>query len=265
MLLVLFTVSMMVSSVGWKYFVYFFSLGYGFSIVALAAAMMLMFYRTLTLSAALLCVVLIVYGFRLGYYLYKREKKSASYRRILYDESLQEKKPIWEILVVWVFCAVLYVAEVSPVAFRLASIERGAEVSGTWAWIGAAVMICGASLEAVADAQKSAAKKTAPGRFVDTGVYRLVRCPNYLGEILLWTGCFISGIGASLAFWQWIIAVIGYVGIVFVMFSGARRLEIRQNSVYGADPDYQHYVRTTPILIPFVPLYSVERFKFLKA
>ena len=64
---------------------------------------------------------------------------------------------------------------------------------------------------------------------------------------------------------QWIFALLGYAGIVFVMFSGARRLELRQNRRYGADPVYQAYVRSVPILLPFVPLYSVEKYKWLVA
>lgn len=55
----------------------------------------------------------------------------------------------------------------------------------------------------------------------------------------------------------------GYLGIIFVMFSGARRLEVRQNKNYGDDPEYQKYVKTVPIMVPFVPLYSVEKYKFL--
>jgi len=49
------------------------------------------------------------------------------------------------------------------------------------------------------------------------------------------------------------------------MFSGARRLEVRQNKNYGADPEYRAYVKSTPILLPFIPLYSVEKYKFLVA
>lgn len=94
--------------------------------------------------------------------------------------------------------------------------------------------------------------------FVDTGVYRLVRCPNYLGELVIWIGSFIVCFGACCSVWQWIVAAIGYMGIVYVMFSGARRLEIRQNLTYGKDPEYQAYVKKTPILLPFVPIYSVE-------
>ena len=99
---------------------------------------------------------------------------------------------------------------------------------------------------------------------MDTGLYRIVRCPNYLGEMIFWTGVLISGIGAVTG-WQWLVVAIGYIGIIFVMFSGARRLEIRQNKNYGKDPEYQKYVKTVPILLPFVPLYSVEKHKWLVA
>ena len=45
---------------------------------------------------------------------------------------------------------------------------------------------------------------------------------------------------------QWLPALLGYIGIVFVMFSGVRRLDLRQNKGYGADPEYQAYVKSAP-------------------
>jgi steroid 5-alpha reductase family enzyme len=83
--------------------------------------------------------------------------------------------------------------------------------------------------------------------------------------MIFWTGVFLSGIGALSSAWQWILAAIGYVGIIFVMFSGARRLELRQNKNYGSDPEYQAYVKKVPILLPFIPLYSVTKYKFFVA
>ncbi len=264
-LLILFIVSLAVSAVGWKYFIYFFSLGYGYGVVALAVTMLVMFGGVLSGPTIALCSLLIIFGFRLGTYLLLREKRTAAYRKILYDPSLQKKKPVGVIITVWLFCAILYVMQVSPVAFRLMNTEAGVEVNDLWAWIGAAGMLCGILLEAISDAQKSAAKKHNPKRFVDTGLFRIVRCPNYLGELVIWTGALVSGIGAGLCWWQWFIAAIGYIGIVYVMFSGARRLELRQNEVYGADPEYQAYVKRVPILIPLLPLYSVEKYKWLQA
>ena len=262
---ILLAVSLAVSAIGWKYFIYFFSLGYGFAVAALAITMFILFNGAVTPPTALLCAVLLIFGCRLGGYLLMREKKAAAYRKILYDPELNQRKPLGVILMVWLFCALLYVGQVSPVAFRLGNTVKGTQVNDCWAWIGAIIMILGVLLEAGSDAQKSAAKKVNPKRFVDTGLFKIVRCPNYLGELVIWTGCLLSGIGAGLSVWQWIIALIGYAGIVYVMFSGARRLEIRQDSTYGEDPEYQEYVKKTPILIPLLPLYSVKKYEWLKA
>ena len=60
-------------------------------------------------------------------------------------------------------------------------------------------------------------------------------------------------------------AIFGLILIFFVMFSGARRLELRQNASYSNDPEYQKYVKTVPIILPFIPLYSVVKYKFLIA
>jgi steroid 5-alpha reductase family enzyme len=150
---------------------------------------------------------------------------------------------------------------VLPVLYRY---SNGADNS-VMAYVGVGVMAFGLILESAADVQKNAAKRKNPRRFVDTGLYRIVRCPNYLGEMIFWTGVVISGIGGLTHWGQWVMALIGYVGIIFVMFSGARRLEIRQNKNYGNDPEYQKYVKTVPILLPFIPLYSVEKHKWLVA
>lgn len=263
-LLILLVVALAVSSIGWKKFIYFISIGYGFSIAACAIAMAVIYRHVLTVPTALLCAILFVYGCRLGGYLLIRELKSASYRKVLSESTKEEGYPIGVTAVIWVSCAILYVAEVSPVAFMLGNKQAGAPVKALWAWIGAAVMILGVCLESVADAQKSAAKKVNPKSFVSTGLYRMVRCPNYFGEMVTWTGCLLVCFGACCNVWQWILAIVGYLGIVYIMFSGARRLEIRQNRNYGSDPAYQAYVARTPILVPFLPIYSVERHEWLR-
>ena len=164
-------------------------------------------------------------------------------------------------IAIWVTCALLYLTQVLPVLYRF---SVGAKDS-VMAYVGIGVMALGLILETSADIKKNNAKKINPRRFVDTGLYRIVRCPNYLGEMIFWTGVLLSGIGALISVWQWVLAVIGYVGIIYVMFSGARRLEIRQNKNYGNDPEYQAYVKKVPILLPLIPLYSVEKYKFLVA
>ena len=84
-LLILLGLSFAVSAVGWLYFIYFFSIGYGFSISALSVATAVIFWDVLTLPVAILCGVLFIYGIRLAMYLLLRERRSASYKKILYQ------------------------------------------------------------------------------------------------------------------------------------------------------------------------------------
>lgn len=259
---VLFAVCMLVSSIGFKNYVWFISLGYGFSIAAEGLVMLFMYGKNLTLGTIICCVLFIIYGCRLGGYLAIREFKSSSYKKNMTGEIKDGKTvPFGVKIAIWVTCAVLYVTQISGVFYRL---QNGCG-SNLFTYIGAVIMVCGVTLESAADIQKNNAKKINPKRFVDTGLYRIVRCPNYLGEMIFWTGVLISGIGAVSGVGQWIVVLVGYIGIVFVMFSGARRLEIRQNKNYGKDPEYQKYVKTVPILLPFIPLYSVEKHKWLVA
>ena len=257
----LFAAAMVISSIGFKNYVWFISLGYGFSIAGEGLLMLLLYREGLSLGTILCCLLFIVYGCRLGGYLAVREFKSTSYKKNMQGEIKDGKTiPFGVKVAIWVTCAALYVLQVVPVMYRL----HNGSGSSVFTYIGAAIMLFGIVFESVADWQKNAAKKINPRRFVDTGLYRIVRCPNYLGEMIFWTGVLISGIGA-VSGWQWIVVAIGYIGIIFFMFSGARRLEIRQDKNYGNDPEYQKYVSTVPILLPFIPLYSVKKHKWLVA
>ena len=258
----LFAAAMVISSIGFKNYVWFISLGYGFSIAGEGLLMLLIYRESLSLGTVLCCLLFIVYGCRLGGYLAYRELKSASYKKNMTGEIKDGKTiPFGVKVAIWVTCALLYILQVVPVMYRL----HNGSGSNAFTYVGAAIMLFGIVFESAADWQKNAAKKINPRRFVDTGLYRIVRCPNYLGEMIFWTGVLISGIGAISGVGQWVVSLIGYLGIIYVMFSGARRLEIRQNKNYGQDPEYQKYVKTVPILVPFVPLYSVEKYKFLVA
>ena len=258
---ILFGICMLVSAIGFRNYVWFISLGYGFSIAAQGVAMMIMYGSGLTVGTTIACVLFILYGLRLGGYLAIREFGKSSYKKNMKGEIKDGKTvPFGVKIAIWTSCAVLYVTQISGVFYRLLN---GAK-DNIWVFIGAAVMLFGVSLETAADIQKNEAKKVNPRRFVDTGLYRIVRCPNYLGEMIFWTGVVIAGIGA-VSGWQWIVVAIGYIDIIFVMFSGARRLEIRQDKNYGGDPEYQKYVATVPILLPFIPLYSVKKHKWLVA
>ncbi len=255
-------VSLAAAIVGFHNYIWFFSVGYGLAIAAIGATLAIGFHGSIHLPELLACLLLIVYGLRLSGYLLIREFGSSAYKKILSPEIERSKRmPIGAKIALWLVCGLLYALMTCPLFFRL----NNGIPADLMLWIGLLVMACGVILEVVADLQKSAAKKINSRRFVDTGLYRFVRCPNYLGELLIWTGMLLSGTTALKGILQWTLAILGYLLIIWVMFSGARRLELRQDRNYGDDPEYQQYIHTVPIILPFVPLYSVKKYKFLVA
>ena len=104
--LILFIIAMVISSIGFKKFVWFISLGYGFSIAGLGVAMLVMFSKHLSPITAILCILCIIYGCRLGGYLLIREKRSASYQKTMKDE-IKDGSNMKFILkvIVWMSCA----------------------------------------------------------------------------------------------------------------------------------------------------------------
>lgn len=174
--LILFLVAVLISSIGFKKFVWFISLGYGFSIAGIGVALLIMFAKNLTPVTAIMAVMLIIYGCRLGGYLLIREKKSASYQKTMKNDIKDgSDMKLFPMLCVWLSCALLYVLEASPVFFRLKS---GAKDNGC-AIAGMIIMILGIVLESAADLTKNSFKKKNPKRFCDVGLFKIVRCPSF--------------------------------------------------------------------------------------
>ena len=258
----IFAAILLVSSIGFKKYVWFISIGYGFSITATGIMLLLFFGKTLDIFGIIACLIYIAYGIRLSGYLAYRELKSKSYNKKMKGEIKDGKNMKFPIkCMLWITCALLYFMMCSPIIYRMINFAK----TDTTFIVGICIMVFGILFEGLADIQKNQAKKKKPNRFVDTGLYKIVRCPNYLGEVIMWTGVFIAGCTALQGTLQWIISIIGYLGIVYVMFSGARRLEIRQDKNYGDDKEYKKYKKKTPILLPFIPIYSVKKHKWLVA
>ncbi len=263
---ILLAVCAVACAVGFYKFVYFLSIGYGFAVAFGGAAILIMYL--INPSATPLWIVLvqtalfIAYGARLSGFLLIREFKNITFKKTdVAKDTLakngEKKMPVFVLVSIWVSVAVLYVAQVSPMLFRYTN------ASADWIVpvIGFAVSVFGLILESIADRQKSAQKKERPDMVATEGLYRMCRCPNYFGEILFWTGVFISGITAYLTPGQWITAILAYICIVYIMFNGAQRLEKRQMARYGNNEEYNTYADQTPIIIPLLPVYHLNKKK----
>ena len=256
---IFFVLSLLVCLCGFKKYVYFMSIGYGFSVAVIGAAMIVMSLMGIfpaQLAHYIQFILFIVYGFRLSGFLLIREIKNAAYRKTL-KEATGGEVPVFVKVAMWLTMGVLYVAQTSGVAFRL---FNGCETSAVQ-WIGIAVSAFGIGLETIADQQKSEQKAKRPDMVATEKLYKIVRCPNYFGEILFWTGVTISALDILKGAGQWSSVVIAYILIVFIMFNGAQRLEKRQMARYGNNPEYKAYADKTPIIIPLLPVYHLNKQK----
>ncbi len=115
--------------------------------------------------------------------------------------------------------------------------------------LGVAVWAVGFSFEAVGDAQLLAFQRDRArrGRFLTRGLWRYTRHPNYFGEVTLWWGVFLVGLGAR----HGVIGVVSPVTItaLLLLVSGIPLLEKR----WEGDLEFEAYRRRTSALIPWAP------------
>lgn len=264
LLAILYAVCAVLCAVGFYKFVYFLSIGYGFAVAGGGIAVLIMALATGTEAPLWVLLVqaalFLAYGIRLSGFLLVRELKNVSFRKTdVAKDTLakndEKKMPIFVLATIWIVVAALYVTQVSPMLFRVTNNVTEILV----AVIGFVISVGGLVLESIADNQKSAQKKVRPDMVATQGLYKMCRCPNYLGEIIFWTGVFVSGIPCYQSVGQWIMAIFAYIAIVFIMFNGAQRLEKRQMVRYGANEEYNTYANKTPIIIPLLPIYHLNK------
>lgn len=198
--------------------------------------------------ACLLGLLIGIWFCRLGSFLFRRIKRDGK------DGRFDAIKPnfgkfllAWTLQGLWVFLTLLaaLIAMLNPLEASL----------DAWALIGALIWLIGFSIEAIADAQKSAFKQ-APGsrdQFIQSGLWAWSRHPNYFGEILLWSGiCVIAW--PSFSGWSYagLISPL-FVAWLLIKFSGIPLLEQRADQRWGGQDDYERYKANTPVLLPRPP------------
>jgi steroid 5-alpha reductase family enzyme len=243
-------------AVGFYKTVYFLSIGYGFAVAGLGIVLLVLFHGQMQVVHVVQCLVFVAYGARLSGFLIARERKNAAYRKTLTAVTTPESDmPVYRKIVIWLSVSVLYVIQVCPVFYRL--YNGAADV--VLPWIGIAISIAALCIESLGDRQKTVQKAANPNMVATQGLYKIVRCPNYFGEILYWTGVTLGGLTALSGWVQWAIVIAAYISIIGIMFSSAKRLEKRQIARYGKLAAYREYADKTPILLPLVPLYHLVK------
>lgn len=260
--LLLFIVSLVCCAIGFYRFVWFMSVGYGFSVAGLGVALFAMSIAKGQFSVLFTveCILFIIYGLRLGLFLFIREMKNTSYREKSKEVGGDAKVPVFVAAVMWIMCGGLYILQTSGASYRLLN-KAGTNAALV---VGIVIAAAGIIIETLADKQKGDAKKINPSMPAMHGLYKMCRCPNYFGEMVFWTGVFVSGIGAVKGV-QWIVAVTGYIAILVVMLSGAKRVETRHIKHYGKKEEYNKYADSVPLIFPLIPNYHFTNEKKIAA
>lgn len=130
----------------------------------------------------------------------------------------------------------------------LFEVAKGGALNHLWMLLGLLVGSVGICLEWIADRQLAAHKASAdrkPGELLITGLWGVIRYPNYLGEMLFWWGVGLCGLGAG-GNSAWMLA--GAIAMV-AMFTGAT---IRMKDQHMAEryPDFVEHAKRVPALWP---------------
>jgi steroid 5-alpha reductase family enzyme len=187
----------------------------------------------------------IVWAARLGPFLFRRIQKAGEDRRF---RKIKLSTPrfllTWTLQGTWVF--------ITAGAALAAIMTPNTAALGPLFYIGAGMWIVGMVVEVVADNQKSAFKANPANadKFITTGIWARAQHPNYFGEILLWAGVAVMALpslsGSALIF---LISPV-FVALLLTRVSGIPLLRKTAGERWGDDPEYQAYLKNTPILIP---------------
>jgi steroid 5-alpha reductase family enzyme len=183
----------------------------------------------------------------------------------------------------WIFTLLWQVAVSLPLylgALSTKPMVAGASAGasdGLWLHGGALVYGLGLVIETLADGQKYMFKQSNPGQFCNVGLWSLSQHPNFLGNLILWSGILIMNVphlidlpvpttAAAAAtsmssllrpLWNYKRLVLACISPLFLwsLFQAQAQgaltpaLELAK-AKYGNDPEYAKYLQQVPFLFP---------------
>ncbi len=177
----------------------------------------------------MLTVLVFLWGIRLASYLLIRILKTGKDERFnkIRDNPLK-------FLVFWIF-QILWVYTVSlPVIFVNSPVAPQVQF-GPADYVGTFVFAFGLLIEFIADTHKFIFRSNPANKekWMDRGLWKISRHPNYLGEIILWWGAFIvSAMILEGAKWVAVISPL-FVSMILIFGSGIPPLERGSDRKYG--------------------------------
>jgi steroid 5-alpha reductase family enzyme len=225
--------------------------GIGFLLIALIS---LLNQEFLTDRMILVFFLVLIWGVRLAFHIYLRNKgKDEDYRYLQFKKDWGDLFYIRSYFQIFLLQGFLMILVSTPILLISSQTQTPL---GLLDYIGLGIWITGFLIETISDKQlnsfiKLKREKKVKKKFADIGLWKYSRHPNYFGEILQWWG--IGAVAYSVSFGY--LGLIGPVAITYliVFVSGIPLLEKK----FKKHPKWEEYVTRTNKLIPLPKLSKV--------
>ena len=122
-----------------------------------------------------------------------------------------------------------------------AAMASGTKALNLWDAAGTLVLAFIAD-EQLRNFKKNLANK---GKYISSGLWKISRHPNYLGEILTWWGLYLFALAAGYAFW-WMGLGALLITLMFIFIS----IPLMEKKNLEEKEGYSDYIKRTPVLLP---------------
>lgn len=218
-------------------------LSYGLTFIILAIIFLIM--SSFGINQIILTLLILFWGLRISGYLFRRilkTGKDSRFDKIRHDFLKFGGFWLFQAFAVWIIMlpALIVLNSKQQTNFNIFSL------------LGIGIWLLGFIIESFADQQKYNFKSKSDNKdkWIDKGLWKFSRHPNYFGEILCWVGIFIFSIPyLSNLYWFSIISPL-FIAFILIFVSGIPPLEKRYDEKYKDNKSYKEYKRKTSLLVP---------------
>lgn len=206
------------------------------------------FPKEITGRKLLVLFLIAVWGLRLSWHIYKRNKgKPEDFRYAAWREKWGKWFTLRSYFQIFMLQGFFLFLIILP-----ALLIVGQKDIKSWTildFLGTMVWLVGFIFEARADHElkKFKSDPANKGKIIKTGLWRYSRHPNYFGEAVMWWGIFIIGLNVKSG-WAGIISPLT-ITLLLTRVSGVPLLEKK----YAGNPEYEAYKAVTSAFFPLPP------------
>ncbi|WP_342252412.1 DUF1295 domain-containing protein [Spiroplasma endosymbiont of Amphibalanus improvisus] len=205
-------------------------------------------------------IITTLWAIRLGSYLLIRIMKTKVDHRF---DNMRDH--FWKFLGFWLLQATSVFLIIIPAAFCFSYNNDYFNEFNYYSMIPLAIALLGLIYETVADIQKYKFKNKYPKDFINIGLWKQSRHPNYFGEIIFWysvctaiiLNMLLNVSNQSITNTNdllWTLSLFLsplYIQMLLIFLSGVPLLEKSTYKKYGSSKDYENYVKHTSCVIPY--------------